>query len=773
MTSITLTTDLTTQQVLTVSDKIIGSRINPASRQAWEVSANGLLNEALPISFIEKYANDCVELVSLYGTMPLIKLIEVITELQFQSETSAARALLSQLEIVLRRLDDIDHFMTWLSAIKQLSEVAPNQVEVVSGKFLFLLTKLDAQGFKKWVLTGITSTGSDIDRLTRYFSLEDEASRMVLELEAGTIRLENIEKSLVALPIGLWKKHIILRSARFSDSQNAPTRTSFDENYIRTPISYDGFNAERAEKLFKAAITHIAAHIEYTERREPKALKPVQIAIISILEDTRAELLAARTYPGLLKLWKSFHTVEANNASNNKNGFSMEKNSACHVVADSAPIAENLLTRLARALIDPNFKDDNPWVKKGRDLFFAAGPDWDDPEDLRRAGAILGNDLGQMRLQFNSKTYVVEPPYRDDNLGIWDFNDSTEENTDDLDTVTASIRKEQKDDLSNNSRQQPDITEDLVSTNKTESQNDDTGIPICKVSEWDYLAASQRSDWVTIVEHEAPTAPAHIISGILDNHSDVQQKILKLVSQSKIGQVQRFKRQREGDRLDLDACIQQRIDLLAGHSIEGGIYETTVFSHRDLSVLVLLDISESTKDLVNGTSTSIFHLERAATVLLAEAMAGIGDPFAIQAFCSNGRKDHRHFRLKDFGQTYNDQCKSKLAGLKPGLSTRMGAALRYSADFIGKQMTKRKLVLVITDGEPSDIDVNDKEYLVEDARKAVHELSHLGINVFSVGLDGNGETYLSRIFGQRNFVLIDRIESLPEHLPKLYFRLVA
>lgn len=773
MTSITLTTDLTTRQVLTVSDKILGSRIDPASRRAWEISANSLLDEALPISFMERYANDCVELASLYGAIPLIKFIEVVSELQSKSETSAVRALLSNLAIVLKRLNNTDNFMTWLSAIKQLTETAPKQVEVVSGKILFLLTKLDAQGFKKWVSTGITSTGLNIDRLDRYFSFEDEASRIVLELEAGSIRLENVEKSLITLPIGLWEKHIILRAARYSDSQNSPTRTSFDENFIRTPISYDGFNTERSVKLFNAAITHIGAHLEHSERRKPKALKPVQIAIISILEDTRAELLAAREYPGLLNLWKSFHTVRANNASSNENDLSTEKNSACHVVADSTPIAENLLTRLARSLIDPDFKDDNPWVKKGRELFFAAGPDWDDPEDLRRVGALLGNDLGQMRLQFNSKTYVVEPPYRDDNLGIWDFSDSKEENTDDLDTVTTSFREEEKDNLSNNSKKHQNITQDLVSTKETELQNNDTGVPICKVSEWDYLAASQRSDWVTIVEHESPTAPAHIISDILDKHSDVKKQISKLVSQSKIGQVQRLKRQREGDRLDLDACIQQRIDLLAGQSSEGGIYETTVFSFRDLSVLVLLDISESTKDLVNGTSTSIFQLERAATALLAEAMDGIGDPFAIHAFCSNGRKDHRYFRLKDFGQPYNDQCKSKLAGLRPGLSTRMGAALRYSAGLIGNQMTKRKLILVITDGEPSDIDVEDKKYLVEDARKAVHELSHLGINVFSVGLDGNGETYLPRIFGQSNVVLIDKIESLPEHLPKLYFRLVA
>jgi nitric oxide reductase activation protein len=195
--------------------------------------------------------------------------------------------------------------------------------------------------------------------------------------------------------------------------------------------------------------------------------------------------------------------------------------------------------------------------------------------------------------------------------------------------------------------------------------------------------------------------------------------------------------------------------------------------HRDLSVLVLLDISESTKDIVTGTHSTVFSAERAATALLAEAMAGLNDPFAIHAFCSDSRKELRYYRIKDFGERYGDDAKSRLAGLRPGLSTRMGAALRQAAHEIGGQLTHRRLVLVVTDGEPSDIDVSDRKYLVEDARKAVHELAHEGINVFAVGLDSEGEGYLSRIFGRRNVAQISNVAALPHKLPMLYLRLTA
>ncbi len=152
-------------------------------------------------------------------------------------------------------------------------------------------------------------------------------------------------------------------------------------------------------------------------------------------------------------------------------------------------------------------------------------------------------------------------------------------------------------------------------------------------------------------------------------------------------------------------------------------------------------------------------------------MSELGDPFAIHAFCSNGREEVRYYRVKDFTEPFAAGTRARLAGLRGMLSTRLGAALRQAGDEIGSQPTHRKLVLVITDGEPSDVDVADRKYLVEDARKAVHELSQKGLDVFCVGLDSGGDSYLPRIFGLRNYLTIKRVEALPEKLPLLYFRL--
>lgn len=740
------------------------------TRHAWQASAGRIMSGAHSQSLLRRYAESSADVGKLFGPELLADLIATVDHVRKLAGKDAAIALVSNINAAVFHLPDSEGFTIWLSTLRQLAERAPKHLATICVKFQSLLSKLDAIGFQRWVSTGITSTSSDPGRLALYFNLEDEASRHVIELEAGTVRLADIEKTLSSLPLGLWRKRVILRAAGFS-GETTHIRTSFDETFIRVPTSFEGFQADDAERLFKAAITHIGAHIEHTgERRQPKALKPVQIALVSILEDTRAELMAARRYPGLLDLWKSFHTVPGHSRPIDED----DTNCACHVVHDSTPVTDQLLARLARALIDENFEDENPWVQKGRQMFLDAGPDWD-PEDIRRVGVLLGNDLGQMRLQFNAKTYVVEPPYRDDNMGLWDFPDPSDEMAEEPEVVTASMRLEQRDEETpdiERHQQSPD-TEELKTKHKPVSRDDDQGVPVCKLPEWDYLAASERPNWVTIVSHKPRTAPAHIIQGILNKHADIGARIAGLVRQSKIGQTKRLKKQHDGDRLDLDACIQHRIDTRAGKNSDIGLYETTAFSQRDLSVLVLLDVSESTKDLINGTATSVYHLERDATALLAEAMDGMGDPFAIDAFCSNGRSDLQYFHIKNFGAPYNDQSKSRLAGLRPGLSTRMGGALRYAGSSIAAQLTKRKLVLVVTDGEPSDVDVKDPNYLIEDARKAVLELAAQGIDVFAVGLVESGHSALPQIFGQRNTVHISNIESLPERLPMLYFRLVG
>jgi nitric oxide reductase activation protein len=409
-------------------------------------------------------------------------------------------------------------------------------------------------------------------------------------------------------------------------------------------------------------------------------------------------------------------------------------------------------------------------------MFFAEEARWEDPGISRSIGGLLGNDLGQMRVQFNARTYSVVPAYRDDNQGLWVFDDASAP-ADEQETILEAVRFEQEDDAEqpDREREAPEDAADGQEANRAALVEVDAevGIPVARYPEWDFLIGRERPEWATLVEYEASEGQADAVEDILHRYPVLEQRITKLVRSAKVSRPQRLRRQQEGDRLDLDACIGAAIDQRLGDTPDPRIYARLERRFRDLSVLLLLDVSQSTNDVVPGAGRKVIELEREATALLAHAMAGLGDPFAIHAFCSDTRADVRYYRLKAFDAPYGAVAKPHLAGISGHFSTRMGAALRHAGRELSTRMSYRRLLLIISDGEPSDVDVADRRYLVEDARHAVKSMARLGVDVFCVGLDAGGDNYLTRIFGRRNVLQIDRVERLPEKLSMLYFRLLG
>ena len=193
---------------------------------------------------------------------------------------------------------------------------------------------------------------------------------------------------------------------------------------------------------------------------------------------------------------------------------------------------------------------------------------------------------------------------------------------------------------------------------------------------------------------------------------------------------------------------------------------------RDLAALLLLDLSQSTNEQVRSGGTTVLELTREAAALLADAMAKLGDPFAIHGFSSNGRHEVNYRRFKDFGEAHGPASRARLAGMRGELSTRMGAAMRHAGALLARRPEKKRLLLVLTDGAPSDVDVRDPQYLRADARKAVEELARSGVATFCISLDPGADDYVARIFGANRYAVVDRVERLPERLPSLYLGLV-
>jgi len=290
-------------------------------------------------------------------------------------------------------------------------------------------------------------------------------------------------------------------------------------------------------------------------------------------------------------------------------------------------------------------------------------------------------------------------------------------------------------------------------------------------AEWDYKVQLHRPSWATLHERRQGRGDPGEIDSVLSAHKGLSHRIKQIVDRLRPQGISRQRRLEDGDELDLNAAVDAIVMTRLGLQPDPRITMRNVINRRDLAVVILLDLSESTNEFVRGAEKTVLELTREACALVASAIGGIGDPFAIHGFASDGRHDVQYYRFKDFEQRFDDEVKSRLAGMRGGLSTRMGAAMRHAGRHLMQRSERHKLLLIVTDGEPADIDERDPQYLRMDAKKAATELQQSGISSYCLTLDPEADRYVSRIFGPNNYTIVDRVERLPEKLPSLFANL--
>jgi hypothetical protein len=722
-----------------------------ASREQWLDACRELTRAGLGSACLIAYLRQAPSCAAQLGPEAAVALGRAAIRIGGLTGPAGAEALLGAAGKAARVLGEASAFTDWLNVIERLAGLAPDVIGPLLDHTETVLGHLGVRGLESWAVSGIRAAGGDARRRQLFFALIDPAARSWLGRGVDDLHFNIVERRMAAYLTALWNIRPRLRP-RAGSAIDVPRRTSFDGSLIFVPETYRGFGGAQAVALYRAALAHIAAHLRFTQGRFPLGqLKPLQVAIISALEDARVERLAMAEFPGLRKLWLPFHVVSPLGAST----------------------AAGLIARLARALIDDDYKDSHAWIEKARRLFAERPVERHDAASIRAIGSILGNDLGQMRVPFNPRTYVTEPLYRDDNRGLWDFGDAAG-NPESAEMLQEAVRIETEEREEGRAEQADGASEaEAGRARPITAEEEEIGTEVARYPEWDYLIGRERPDWTTVLEFEPALGGLGLVEAIHARHRGLVDKLSALIRAAKVSRPERLRRQKEGERLDLDACIAAAVERRQGETPDPRVYMTVTRRGRDLSTLLLLDVSQSTADRLRGAAASVLELEREATVLLAHAMAELGDPFAIRAFCSNGREEVRYYRIKDFATPFGPLAQRRLAGLAAGFSTRIGAAIRHAGHELAACRTHRRLLLVITDGEPSDVDIADRRYLVEDARKAVLSLAHAGIDTFCVGLDAGGDSYLERIFGRRNVLQIDRIQRLPERLPALYLKLTA
>ncbi len=685
--------------------------------------------------------------------------------LTLASKTSGAviERLLATAPTAANRLGDAELFSNYLQFINILIAQAPRGVRPLLDKLDVLFSQLTLGGLRRWALWGAHAHRTNYEEQILYFSLESKESLAMLQKERKGTLLVDVQRRINMYLRALWARDFFMRPTS-GDFESREGYKPFIEDYLlHLPDAYDDHEGVSGLELYRAAAAHCAAHVVETKTPiSAEALTPYQMAVISVIEDARVEALSIRRFPGLKQLWAKLHSA----------------------TPDMNATVGDHLNRIARALLDDSYADADPWIAEGRALFAEAQDRLQDNQVSWDIGVTLAHKLQSKRMAFSPRTDLLTAPYRDDNRYFWEFaefdfdkaanagydavkqvrkNVSVMEMANEIDVENAGDDAEEIWVLSTELFPYEDMGK---SFNEMEGKE-----PISEpfhYAEWDYQIQLERPAWATVLERRGKLGDLTLIDAIAAQYKREIHRMKFLLDAMQPQGVQRIRKLEDGDEIDINAAIASFIDLRMGQQPDPRIMMRSVRTVRDFSILVLLDLSESTNDKVAGQDYSVLDLTRQACVLLADAISKVGDPFAIHGFCSDGRHDVQYLRFKDFDQHWNEEPKARLAGMTGQLSTRMGAAIRHAGHHLQLQKSAKKLLLVITDGEPADIDVRDPQYLRSDTKKAVEDVARHGVTTYCMSLDPRADQYVARIFGQNNFMVVDHVQRLPEKLPLLY-----
>ncbi len=675
--------------------------------------------------------------------------------------------MLSTLPTVARRLGDPDLLRAYLQLLHRLAARAPRGLRPMLGVLDELLSKLTLSGLRRWVDFGADAYRRDLPKQAAYFGLESEDSRAMLQQERkGTLFIDE-QRRLNFYLRAFWGRDFFLRPTA---ADHAGFRPFIEGHAMHLPDAVDDIASLSGHEFYRAMAAHMAAHMVYTlEPLNAEALSPAQQYFIGLFEDARVEYYAISEFPGMKSLWRALMDLP---------GERSYEHPAMH-----------LLEKTALALLDPETSTGDAEVDEIVARFHAGIADnMDNTLFSMDLGLDLFNLLIRRRdvpsLRILEGLYI---PYRDDNRFIWAAEEfSWEQSTAYLPASQRQVRKyvsvmemvnEVEVETAGDDAQEVWVLstelfpyeDEGVSYNQMEGKepvSDPYHYP-----EWDYQVQLHRPAWATVFERRQGRGDPEIIDRVLTEHKGVSHRIKQIIDRLRPQGISRQRKLEDGDELDINAAVDAMVTLRIGLQPDMRITMRHVINRRDLAVIILLDLSESTNETVRGSDKTVLELTREASALVATAIHGIGDPFAIHGFASDGRHDVQYYRFKDFEQNLDEDVKSRLAGMKGGLSTRMGAAMRHAGWHLMQRSEKHKLLLIVTDGEPADIDERDPQYLRMDARKAAEELKRNGILSYCLTLDPEADRYVSRIFGANNYTIIDNVKRLPEKLPTLFANL--
>ena len=215
----------------------------------------------------------------------------------------------------------------------------------------------------------------------------------------------------------------------------------------------------------------------------------------------------------------------------------------------------------------------------------------------------------------------------------------------------------------------------------------------------------------------------------------------------------------------MDALTDLFVDVNSRHTPSDKIYLSKRKKEKDLSILLLLDISLSSDSYAAGNR--VIDVEKQVSILFGEILNEFNIDFSIDAFYSKTRNHSSYIGLKGFNENW-DKAKYKIGSIEPGGYTRIGAALRHSGALLDKRDTKNKWVILISDGKPNDYDRYEGKYGINDVKQALRELNERKINSYALAIEAQAKYYLPQMFGENHYQILTQPVDLLRSMVKLY-----
>lgn len=290
--------------------------------------------------------------------------------------------------------------------------------------------------------------------------------------------------------------------------------------------------------------------------------------------------------------------------------------------------------------------------------------------------------------------------------------------------------------------------------------------------EWNYELADYRTRWCTVRCRQLPPGDPAFVGETVERFRGEVLLIRRQFERLRPDRMRRFFRQQDGDELDLDALTEAIVDRQAGAPMSDKIFIRRDKKQRDVAVLFLLDMSDSTDQPVEG-SRRVIDVEKEGLVLLSEAIGQLDDRFAIMGFSSHGRRMVDLYTIKDFDEAFGEAVAGRIGGIQPLEYTRLGAALRHATDHLRRETSGAKLLVLLSDGRPYDMAYGDMRYALEDTKMALAEARRQGVSAFCITVDPKGQDYLEDLFGTNRYTVIQNVGHLPTKLPRIYRNLTV